>query len=196
MKQNQGIWFSASRNDRTRLHLLTQIKQQGKVIQNPWLLCDPDQSLIVIGAGGLAIIRATRCCSRARQISPPVPNGHQACTQRAKCAVGEESGRCCCHIKLFPSLGSLLLISLVSRVFLFLRDVSIKVGCEAQLCYLNGGVNGYVSHYMSVFFLVFFCLFKLKTNPLKGIDENEHLAIRRHKHLPNEQFLNITPRYL
>lgn len=65
-------------------------------------------------------------------------------------AVGEESGRCCCHIKLFPSLGSLLLISLVSRVFV-LRDVSIKVECEAQLyCYWLC-VNGYVSHYMSFF---------------------------------------------
>lgn len=39
---------------------------------------------------------------------------------RRNCAVREESRQCCHHIK-FPSLGSLLLISLVSRVFLFWR---------------------------------------------------------------------------
>lgn len=68
------------------------------------------------------------------------------------CAVREESGRCCRHIKLFPSLGSLQLISPVSRVFLFrgmcLSRSDVRLQCTVeQLC-----VNDYVSHYMFFFF--------------------------------------------
>lgn len=39
-------------------------------------------------------------------------------------------------------------------------------------------------------FFFSFSLLKLKErNPLKCIAENEDVGIRRHKHLPNEQFL-------
>lgn len=81
---------------------------------------------------------------------------------------------CCYHIKLFPSLGLQLLISLVSHVFFVLRDVSIKHGMLGSAVLLNSHVSDYVSLYKTFFF----SYFKLKTNPLKHISENEDLGFR------------------
>lgn len=87
------------------------------------------------------------------KLAHPVPNGHYACTQRQTALSGRSLGDVAATLSCFIIRLAFAYFPCDSCVFV-LRDVSIKVGCEAQLYSYWLCVNDYVSHYIFLFSFV------------------------------------------